>query len=65
MVVPGDGYREVEITDNMTVAQFVVKNELQNRSITIDGEEIDPSGFNTHLMGGASEVWANGGAKGA
>lgn len=65
MVVPGDGFREVEVSDNMTVAEFIERNELQNRLITIDGKEIDPAAYNTHRMSGAEEVWANGGAKGA
>lgn len=65
MVTPGDGFREVEVTDDMTVADFVQREDLHGRSLTLDGNAIEPGDFASTTLNGIDEVWATGGAKGA
>ena len=65
MVTPGDGYRSVEISDDMTVAQLITAQDLYGRSIVLDGEGILPEAYKTRTLEGVTEIWATGAVKGA
>ncbi len=65
IVNPGDGYRQVEITDEMTVQELVEMQTLQTYSITLDGNVVAHTDYPTRTLDGVQEVWAIGAVKGA
>jgi len=64
VVIPGPGARTVTITDNMTVEQLVIQENLHGRDIIVDGVGIAPNTFPTTPVASGSEVFATGSVKG-
>lgn len=64
VVVPGTGARQVQIEDNMTVADLVTRENLHGRDIIINGVGIQPSQFSQLNLCEAQEIFATGSVKG-
>lgn len=64
VIVPGTGARQVQVDSNMTVADFVCRENLHGRDIIINGTGISPATFNTVTLSGAVEIFATGSVKG-
>lgn len=64
VVIPGPGARTVTISENTTVEQLVVQENLHGRDIVIDGQGVLPTEFSTRIIPSNSEVFATGSVKG-
>ena len=64
-VNPGDGLRQVDVYQGMTVEELVETETLQTYSITIDGQPVTKEEWATTTLDDAGEVWAVGAVKGA
>ena len=64
VVVPGPGARTIQAEDNMTVAEFVCRENLHGRDIILDGAGIAPSAWSESVLGEALEIFATGSVKG-
>lgn len=64
VVVPGTGARQVQVDSEMTVANFVCRENLHGRDIIINGVGVSPATFNTVTLSGAVEIFATGSVKG-
>lgn len=64
VVVPGTGARQVQVDSQMTVADFVCRENLHGRDIIINGVGVSPTTFNTVTLSGAVEIFATGSVKG-
>jgi hypothetical protein len=62
--VPGPGASTVQVTDEMTVAEFAASESLNGRNIVLDGEGLAPSQWSTTTLEGVREVFATGSVKG-
>lgn len=64
VVIPGPGARTVNLTQEMTVEQLVVQENLHGRDIIIDGSGISPNLYSTTVVPANSEIFATGSVKG-
>jgi len=64
-VNPGNGYRTVVVDDSMTLADLVSKENLFDRTISLDGEEVVANEWSTTSLRGVNQIWATGAVKGA
>ena len=64
VVIPGPGARTVNITDNMTIEQLVVQENLHGRDIIVNGSGVPANIFSTSTLTSGSEVFATGSVKG-
>lgn len=64
VVVPGTGARQVEIDDNMSVADFVTRENLHGRDIIVNGVGQSPQLWSSTTLSGAIEIFATGSVKG-
>lgn len=64
VVVPGTGARQVQITDTMTVADFVCRENLHGRDIILNGVGVNPQMWSQTTLTGAVEIFATGSVKG-
>jgi sulfur carrier protein ThiS len=64
VVVPGTGARQVQITDTMTVADFVCRENLHGRDIILNGVGVNPQMWSQTTLSGAVEIFATGSVKG-
>jgi sulfur carrier protein ThiS len=65
MVTPGTGYRSVEVSETMSLADLVSQENLFGRTIVVDGEGVAPDAYSGTSLDGVTEVWATGAVKGA
>lgn len=64
IVIPGPGARSVTLSDNMTVAQLICRENLHGRDIIINGSGVSATNFETTIIPNGSEVFATGSVKG-
>lgn len=64
VVVPGTGARQVTVNENMTVADFVCRENLHGRDIIVNGVGVSPQSWNTTQLSNAVEIFATGSVKG-
>ncbi len=64
VVVPGTGARQVTVSENMTVADFVCRENLHGRDIIVNGVGVSPQSWNTTQLTNAVEIFATGSVKG-
>ena len=64
VVVPGTGARQTTISSQMTVADFVCRENLHGRDIIINGVGCAPAQWNSTTLDGAVEIFATGSVKG-
>jgi sulfur carrier protein ThiS len=64
VVVPGTGARQVQVDSQMTVADFVCRENLHGRDIIVNGVGLTPQAWNTFTLGEAVEIFATGSVKG-
>ena len=64
VVVPGTGARSISVDSDMTVAQFVCRENLHGRDIIVNGVGINPQSWNTTTLESAVEIFATGSVKG-
>jgi len=64
VVVPGTGARQTTIPSQMTVADFVCRENLHGRDIIINGVGCAPTQWNTTTLDEAVEIFATGSVKG-
>lgn len=64
IVIPGPGARSINLTDDMTVEQLVVQENLHGRDIIIDGTGVTPNAYSTTAVPSSSEIFATGSVKG-
>lgn len=64
IVIPGPGARSINLTDDMTVEQLVVQENLHGRDIIINGTGVTPNTYSTTVVPSSSEIFATGSVKG-
>ena len=64
VVVPGTGARQTTVSSNMTVADFVCRENLHGRDIIVNGVGVSPTQWNTVTLNDAVEIFATGSVKG-
>ena len=64
VVIPGPGARQVSLTQDMTVAQLVCRENLHGRDIIINGQGIQPPRWEEVRIPANAEVFATGSVKG-
>ena len=64
VVVPGTGARHAVVTQDMTVADFVCRENLHGRDIIINGVGVNPTQWTTTTLNNAVEIFATGSVKG-
>lgn len=64
VVIPGPGARSVSLTNDMTVAQLVCRENLHGRDIIVNGQGIQPAQWEQFVIPSNSEVFATGSVKG-
>jgi len=64
-VMPGSGYRTVNVDDNMTVTDLLARENLSNRTPSVAGRELSASEASTTRLAGIDIVFATGSVKGA
>lgn len=64
VVVPGTGARQTTVTSEMTVADFVCRENLHGRDIIVNGVGVNPTQWNTTTLNDAVEIFATGSVKG-
>jgi sulfur carrier protein ThiS len=64
VVVPGPGARQIQIENNMTVADLITRENLYGRDVIINGVGVQPSQFSTQTLSDAIEIFATGSVKG-
>lgn len=65
MRVPGNGMQTIAVSPDATVADVVHQQNLQNRSIFVDGVAVAPDAYASTQVAGAVEIFATGTVKGA
>ena len=64
IVIPGPGARTVSTSDNLTIEQLIVQENLHGRDIIVDGQAVLPADFSSTQIVNGSEVFATGSVKG-
>ena len=64
IVIPGPGARSINLTNDMTVEQLVVQENLHGRDIIINGTGVTPNAYSTTVVPSSSEIFATGSVKG-
>jgi hypothetical protein len=64
VVVPGPGARQIQVEDNMTIADLVSRENLFGRDIIVNGVGVQGSSFATQTLTDAVEIFATGSVKG-
>lgn len=64
VIVPGTGQQSVEVSDDMTLAQFAANFALNGRNLIIDGRGVPADEWATTTLAGATEIFATGAVKG-
>jgi len=64
VVVPGTGARSISVDSDMTVAQFVCRENLHGRDIIVNGVGVSPTEWNNTTLSNAVEIFATGSVKG-
>ena len=62
--VPGPGASSVQVSEDTTVAQFVADNNLNGKTIIVDGEGINPTNYGNVRLNAATEIFATQAVKG-
>jgi sulfur carrier protein ThiS len=64
VVVPGPGARQIQVENNMTIADLVSRENLFGRDIIVNGVGVQGSNFATQTLTDAVEIFATGSVKG-
>lgn len=64
IVIPGPGARNVNIQNQMTVADLVSQETLHGRDIILNGQGIMPQDYQTTILAQGMEIFATGSVKG-
>lgn len=64
VVVPGTGARQVQVEQNMSIADFVCRENLHGRDIIVNGVGVSPQQWNVTTLDNAVEIFATGSVKG-
>lgn len=64
IVVPGPGARTVQLTQDMTIEQLIVQENLHGRDIIVNGQGVLPADYATTSLTQGLEVFATGSVKG-
>lgn len=64
VIVPGPGQKSVQVSDDMTLAQFAADHALNGRNLIIDGRGVPADEWSTTTLEGVVEVFATGAVKG-
>ena len=64
IVIPGPGARSVNISNQMTVEQLVVQENLHGRDIILNGQGVLPQNYSSTFLVEGMEIFATGSVKG-
>jgi hypothetical protein len=64
IVIPGPGARSVNISNQMTVEQLIVQENIHGRDVIINGQGILPANYSTTVLLQGMEIFATGSVKG-
>ena len=64
IVIPGPGARSVNISNEMTVEELVVQENLHGRDVILNGQGVLPQNYSTTILAEGMEIFATGSVKG-